>query len=275
MTALLLLAVFAFSPDLSPVNDLALDPSFIKSIGTYIGVADPSVRRCGMLLAEAVAQRAGKKLAFDGWDGDHEELRWCRALRELVEMRDTDVALDIDEAQAAKEEVKSKGTTSSTLKIVDSDDEDETEPVSRSRTQKSKVKDDVPADTYDSDDSLTGYASEDPSSRAPSPTPSELEEIEKDPSLNVGVKKIARPVYLVQLGQLLWPTTISQGEDEGEADRIQMGLDSAEELIRRKKDYGTELGKRPSFEMHRYSDDYVLYRGECYQPRSRARGTCG
>ena len=56
--------------------------------------------------------------------------------------------------------------------------------------------------TYDSDDSIEGYASSSHSS-ASSPTPSELDEIEKDPMTHVGKKMISRPVYLIDLAALM------------------------------------------------------------------------
>ena len=56
--------------------------------------------------------------------------------------------------------------------------------------------------------------------------------------------KIARPVYLAQLGQMVRPTSGVKSEDEPEQVRkLQVALDVAEELIRRKRAYGTELGK--------------------------------
>ncbi|KAJ8078610.1 telomere binding protein [Marasmius tenuissimus] len=88
---------------------------------------------------------------------------------------------------------------------------------------------------------MTGYEST-PSSRSGSPTPSELQEIEDDPSLAVGQKKVQRPVYLAQLGAMIrgptGPTDSSAGE---EADKVEMALNCAEELIRKKRDFGTEL----------------------------------
>ncbi|OBZ75699.1 DNA replication checkpoint protein tel2 [Grifola frondosa] len=98
-----------------------------------------------------------------------------------------------------------------------------------------------PVSGYDSDDSLTGYASPS-SSRSASPTPSELEEIERDPTLRVGIKKVPRPVYLAQLGEMVRSTSGLKGGDEDmEARKIEVALEVAEELIRRKSGYGTEL----------------------------------
>lgn len=94
------------------------------------------------------------------------------------------------------------------------------------------------------DDSVQGYSSEEDSDRAPSPTPSELEEIEKDPTLNVGVKKIPKPVYLAQLGQLVRSTNVGlKSAENDEPDKIEMALNCGEELIRRKRNFGMELGR--------------------------------
>ncbi|OJA10977.1 hypothetical protein AZE42_06405, partial [Rhizopogon vesiculosus] len=95
---------------------------------------------------------------------------------------------------------------------------------------------------YDSDDSLTGYASP-TSSRSAPPTPSELEDLQNEPTLRVGAKKNSRPVYLVQLGELVWSSgKVKYGEENLEADKIEMAINVAEKLIRKNKDYGTELG---------------------------------
>jgi len=179
-----------------------------------------------MLAAEVIAHLAGKKLAFGGWDdGDDNGKDWCRALRRLIKGRDADASPAAAEAEMQPpEEIIAPAVSKP--------------PPSRA-TFAPKT---TAADAYDSDDSITGYASP-PSSRSPSPTPSELLEIEKDPTLNVGLKKVPRPVYLAQLGDLLRGAPSKTGPDDPhEADRIEMALNSAEELVRRKKGYGSELG---------------------------------
>jgi telomere length regulation protein len=217
-----------------------MDPSFIQSIGHYIGSADPAIRRCGMLAAEIVAAKAGKKLDFGGWDDDEPGKAWARELRALIQARDVDVNVIQDPAEVdeSTEPVKIESPAyRPTVADLEGDSDDEDLPPPKTKHRPAAVDDTA---GYDSDDSLTGYASPS-SSRSPSPTPSELDQIERDPSLNVGVKKIPRPVYLAQLGQLLRPTTISKADEAVEADRIEMGLQCAEELICRKRDYGTEL----------------------------------
>ena len=91
----------------------------------------------------------------------------------------------------------------------------------------------------DSDDSLTGYvsANSSSSSRSASPTPSDLDEYIEDPTLFAPKKKkVARPVYLGQLGELL-------GSKE-EPEKLDVALKWGEGLIRRKRGFGLELGEQ-------------------------------
>jgi len=184
-----------------------------------------------MLAAETIAHLAGKKLAFGGWDeGDENEKGWCRSMRRLIQARDVDAAAVENDLEGiiVEEEISAPAVSNSP-------------PRRASFAPKTQ-------DAYDSDDSITGYASPPSSSRSASPTASELLEMEKDPTLNVGVKKVPRPVYLAQLGDLLRNGSSKTGPDDPhEADRIEMALNCAEELVRRKKGYGSELGKRLLF----------------------------
>ncbi|KAF6764869.1 telomeric DNA binding protein [Ephemerocybe angulata] len=238
VTSLLLLSASYFSEDSPPMRDLSFNTGFIQGVGRYLGHQDKSVRLCGMLVGEEIARMSGKKLEFGGWDGEESGKPWARALRKLLRGRDVDADVEKadmgapppDESDAALEELVSPAAMRAAMEEV----EDEPEP------HKVQFKD--TAAGYDSDDSLAGYESP-PSSRSASPTASELAEIEKDPSLNVNVKKIPRPVYLKQLGDLLKGGKKTSTEDAHEADRIEMALNTAEELIRKKKDYGTELAE--------------------------------
>ncbi|KAI0336269.1 telomeric DNA binding protein [Cubamyces sp. BRFM 1775] len=223
LTALLLITLRHF-PEPSPAHELALSPQLVQSISTYISHLDPSVRRCGMLVAEEVARAAGKTLDFGDWEGEDDSKAWCRQLRELTKTCDVDVDEPLDEVNASPDE-----------KVQPAPVEPTPQP------PKSTVTLEVPPSGYDSDDSLTGYASP-PSSRSASPTPSELEEIERDPTLRVGVKKVPRPVYLAQLGEMIRPTGgLQRGDEQLTATKIEVALEVAEELIRRKSGYGTEL----------------------------------
>lgn len=180
-----------------------------------------------MLAAEVVAHRTGRELAFGDWDSDGPGKAWARNLRQKLQFRDIDALLDEDDVD---------------IDVPTSAEQAQVQVTEGHPTQKPTI---VLATEsgYDSDDSLVGYQSE-ASSRSASPTPSELAEIEKEPTLNVGVKKVARPVYLAQLGELLRSQAGTQGKDDPHhADKIEMALNCAEELIRRKRNYGTELGK--------------------------------
>ncbi|KAJ7273520.1 telomere length regulation protein-domain-containing protein [Mycena haematopus] len=212
----LLLVTLSYFPSSSPkLQSLALSPTLISGVGRYIGHLDSSIRRCGMLVAEVVAHLSGKKLDFGDWEGDEGGKAWARTVRQLLLARDSDANLgDAEETRPPSDE-------SEIRQII-------TPGIQSARTAKP-----APPATeagYDSDDSLSGYISQS-SSRSNSPTPSELAEIEKDPTLGVGAKKVPRPVYLAN-----W------GLDESQlANEIEMGLDCAEELIRKKAAYGTEL----------------------------------
>ncbi|OSD02819.1 hypothetical protein PYCCODRAFT_1435097 [Trametes coccinea BRFM310] len=222
VTLSLLITVSSFSAP-SPAHELALSPPFVQSISVYISHLDPSVRRCGMLVAEEIARAAGKSLDFGEWEGDDQGKVWCRQVRELIK------ACDVDAEEPAEEPEETHV------------DEPLPEHGVPQPVAQNKPPIEIATPGYDSDDSLTGYASP-VSSRSASPTPSELEEIERDPTLRVGVKKVPRPVYLAQLGELIRPTSGVQGGDEQlTATKIEVALEVAEELIRRKSGYGSEL----------------------------------
>ncbi|KAF8448015.1 telomere length regulation protein-domain-containing protein [Boletus edulis BED1] len=227
LSTLLLLVVTHFPQSSNEVASIALSPSLVSAVGGYISHPDASVRRCGMLVAEVVASRVDKNLNFDDWEGDDDGKVWARRLRQLCSQRDIDFepSHEDDGVQGDDAEPGPSPATEVTLMTA------ARQPIAETRV----------AD-YDSDDSLTGYASPS-SSRSPSPTPSELQEIEKDPTLHVGRKKIPRPVYLAQLGELVRNSGVVSSEENQEADRIEMAINMGEELIRRKHDYGTELAE--------------------------------
>lgn len=194
-----------------------------------------------MLVAEEVARASGKKLEFGDWDGDADGKAWCRSLRVLLRERDVDFEPPEgnDNDDDDREEENGKEETGPQLPRTP-------ETYSEANLDGSNEVRTVPEDTdgYDSDDSLTGYRSSPSSSRSPSPTPSELDEIEKDPTLRVTQVKVPRPVYLAQLAEILRPTTTKKADEEDiQAQKQEVALNVAEELIRKKRSYGTELGK--------------------------------
>lgn len=224
----LFLVLLSHSP--SSANRLVLSPTFISAVGTYIKHLDPAIRRCGMLVAEEVASLAGKKLDFGDWEGGDAHMSWVRSLRILLKERD----INVEDAQTlVKEDQEPKKLEKPNPIAVDA---------SSSATSRYAIRvENVEADS--DDDSLQGYASDANSDRTPSPTPSELEEIEKDPTLNVGVKKVSKPVYLTQLGELVRSTNVGlKSAENDEPDKIEMALSCGEEVVRRKRNFGMELG---------------------------------
>ncbi|KAG8759297.1 telomere binding protein [Ceratobasidium sp. 423] len=246
-------------PKLHPlIQKTGTSPTFIRSVGTYLSHRDESVRRCGMLVAELVS---GGKLDFGGWEEDsgaadvgsekrREWQAWAKVLR--GEARDVLGALkrEQEETEIAQEQIAKEPFTST----MD-------QP---SREDSPQANSDEALHEPDSDDdSLIGYASPSPnSSRAPSPTPSEL----ADPTLRR--RPIPRPVYLAELGALLveapknavevqsaegfglGPKTrrgmgITGGRAGGDAEdekvRVDLALEVGAELVRKKRGYGSEL----------------------------------
>ncbi|KAG1754283.1 telomere length regulation protein-domain-containing protein [Suillus lakei] len=210
VTSLLLLIVSYFPRQSEHVVSIALSPSFVNAVGQYISHLDNSIRRCGMLAAEVVATRAGKNLDFGDWDGDDDGRPWARDMRALCSARD----IDFDPYAGEELEPATVEESIPTEEIITAGVL-ENAKISALKLTKAAVS----TTGYDSDDSLTGYASP-TSSRSASPTPSELDEMEKDPTLAARVKP---------------------GEESQEPDKIEMALNVAEELIRKKRDYGTEL----------------------------------
>ncbi|EIW85236.1 hypothetical protein CONPUDRAFT_98109 [Coniophora puteana RWD-64-598 SS2] len=234
-TALLALAVSYFPAGSTEVTSVAMSPAFISAIGKYISHLDQNVRRCGMLVAEIVAAQAGKKLDFGDWDGELDGRSWARQLRTLCARRDVDVDPLVPELRSGLDETIPHGL------------EAEHDPRSRAATESLVASSHrepsiiVTQSGYDSDDSLTGYQSSN-SSRSPSPTQSELDELERDPTLRIGEKKILRPVYLAQLAEMVRsPGGTKPPEPAEEVNKLRMALDTGEELIRKKRNYGTEL----------------------------------
>ena len=185
-----------------------------------------------MLVAEEVATLAGKKLDFGDWEGADADRVWARSLRILLKRRD----IDAEDTQPSVEEQQEflKPSRPSPMEAN----------LAELATPRRAIRVENAAEPDSDDDSVRGYASETDSDRPPSPTPSQLEEIEKDPTLNVGVKKIPKPIYLAQLGGLVRSTGVGlKSTENDEPEKIEMALDCGEELIRKKRNFGVELGR--------------------------------
>ncbi|TEB06292.1 hypothetical protein FA13DRAFT_1807224 [Coprinellus micaceus] len=219
LTSLLLLAASYFKIDSQPMRDLSFNPAFIQGVSRYLGRQDASVRRCGLLVGREIARMSGKSLEFGVWDGDDSGKVWARTLRRLIQGRDVDVVLGTVDAETAPK---------ATPGVVDDAEVEEfVSPAERKAAMVEEVEERQP-EKVQFKSTAQGSAS---------PSPSEIEEIEKDPTLNVAVK-VQRPVCLRQLGDLLRGTgQKAKSYEPHEADKIEMALNYAEELIRKKRDY--------------------------------------
>ena len=186
-----------------------------------------------------------KRLDFgkDIWEGSGGGREECRWLRAFLGVCDSQAKVDIGDEMlgwqdTTKVDTVQHGNLPDTNGVQEDADSDDEVPQNPARGRSSRTKRPKPAAIVDSDDdSLVGYSDSSPSSsRSPSPTPSYLEEVANDPMLNTSTReKVQRPVYLMQLLELLRART--------EPEKLEVALKWGEELIRRKRDYGTELGE--------------------------------
>ena len=128
-----------------------------------------------MLAGEVVASMCDKKLDFGDWDGEDAGKPWARGMRQLLKKRDIESNtndFDAEDNDIEREELPAcmpSGRTEVETPIVTAPDI---------------------INGYDSDDSLTGYASQD-SSRSASPSPSDLAEIEATALKGIVVTTVA------------------------------------------------------------------------------------
>jgi len=185
-----------------------------------------------MLTAEIVAHKCDKKLAFEGWDAKGETFDWARDMRDWK----NDWGMEGYGEQGMKNTVQTPA--------ADVTPQMAQEKEGRHRSPKHQE----PPDS--DDESMSGYSSDNNSSRPPSPTTEEMEEFERDPTLRVGRSKpIPRPVYLQQLVALFR----NEKDDKDAVERIEVALNNAEILVRRKKGFGFELSELLSL------DHFYLY----------------
>lgn len=195
--------------------------------------------------------RQRRRLDFGNeiWAGFGQGKEECRRLRALVHLRDNEAGVEGNQVDSEARSVDWQllgwdGIDERPSRPVESDDRKKPKlqvgqqtrgrsPVPEATTKKRPPSRQQP----DSDDeSLSGYSSSANSSRSPSPTPSYLEEVAKDPMSNTSTReKIQRPVYIIQLIELL--------RAREEPDKLEVGLKWGESLIRRKRHFGKELGE--------------------------------
>lgn len=194
--------------------------------------------------AQAPSGKQRRRLDFgkEIWDGFGQGKEECRRLRLLVHVKD-DAADPTDEGDSvsASEDWNLLGwdqgeRSSAPVKNTSRSEEKDQPTRGRSPSKAPKKTRPPPAEPDSDDESLSGYSSSAHSSRSPSPTPSYLEEVAKDPMSNTNTReKIQRPVYIIQLIELL--------RAREEPDKLEVGLKWGESLIRRKRHFGKELGE--------------------------------
>lgn len=194
-----------------------------------------------MLVAEVLSERTvssqDKRLDFGLWDGDDGGRDICRLVRSFEvswkPLGSHELGVLGWEGVPSSLDSLPRPTPTSSIPLHSSADPSLKQ---RGKTSK-KTKPKQIVVLSDSDDSLTGYASASStsSSRSTPPTPSDLDEFVADPTLHAPKKKkVARPVYLSQLGELL--------SSREEPEKLEVGLKWGEALVRRKRGFGLELG---------------------------------
>lgn len=216
LTSLLLVATSYLPPASGFVQGIILSPAFLTAVGSYISHTERPVRLCGMLVAEILSSMGGKTLTFDVWEGNDEATLWAQRIRKLTGARTLDTGADA-RGSPTQHHVQLSSKTST-----------EEDPGFFATVD------------FDSDDSLTGYASP-VSTRSISP---ELMEGEEEPYPNVFIKKVSVPTYLSQLIILLAGN--GNDGDVTQAEKLEIALDSAENLIRSRKSFGTEMEENAS-----------------------------
>ncbi|CDZ96857.1 Uncharacterized conserved protein [Phaffia rhodozyma] len=262
---ILLLAVRSFPIRSPQIIRLSFLPEFLQCLPHYLSHPDPTIRHLGMLSAEVISSRStpsgDKVLNFGVWEGDEGGKRICRELRKVEidwnqftranEGLETGSELDLlgwnQQAQSSSPPFESSRQPSPPASASRLRSQLDRETRSKIKKKKStKVSSSKITVLSDSDDSLTGYASSSHSissrisSRSSSPTPSDLDEYIDDPTLYAPKKKkVPKPVYLTQLGELLG--------SRDDPDKLEVGLKWGESLVRRKRDFGLELEENAEF----------------------------
>lgn len=237
---LFLLLLRSFPPQALALQRVASSPQFLNGLMHYLSHPDRSIRYLGMLGAEVVSELTvppgAKKLDFGLWEGEEGHKVLARRLRGLkMDWAAVDAVTD---PSLGWQKTSTVATTPPHMPSLEPSVEAPPSPPKERKKARSKKPSTKIVVLSDSDDSLTGYHSSSSvsSTRSSSPTPSDLEEYVTDPTLyNAKKKKVPRPVYLSQLGELLG--------SRDDPEKLETGLKWGESLVRRKRGFGLELGQ--------------------------------
>lgn len=206
-----------------------MDSVLIHAVQAHLSALRPAIRLRGMLVAELFSARSGveKPLSFgeECWKGKGDGREACMALRTLAEAGPeaseqgwafVEGDLPIQQPVASTSKVKLEAKSAAKSGKLRSEQKPKIEIISSS----------TPSTAFDDEEDLQPY--EMPAS--PTESLSDLD----DPSVYTPAKKKPRPpVYIADLAAYL-----RSSED---ADKVELGLQHAAALIRKKAGWGGEL----------------------------------
>jgi hypothetical protein len=257
-TTLLLLAISNLPPLDRFIATTSSSTAFLDSIHAHLSTMRPTVRLEGMLVAEIVSQRslpvggAVAPLSFgEVWNGQDVGSESMRRLRSLLMISSEDVTL----AKGWQDYLKNRwspipttGLTSNATTPRRQDMQPKTAtafpaPIEATKRLISIIDpDDLQPFPLPSDPSsayISTLASDDPSLYATTLPSSKVTSTRRR-------GKLRAPVYIPELVGYLRGVEPEggTGEEQGEemAERVEIGLQQGEQLIRRKRGWGTELG---------------------------------
>lgn len=261
-TRLLLLLLLLLPVRHPTVRTLSFSRSFLNAISESMSQLDQHKRFLGLLVAELVSERSVDEgvqpLCFgDVWDGKGDARPSVKDLRASVlafkipdpaTLSDALHSLRVSLANAHLTPVLSKRplraatatTTAQSATVVNGNEKQKKpliqviEPVEEDLQPYAMPA--APSDAY-----LETLSSDDPSLYA-SAMPS------TNDSSTRRKGRIRPPVYILELIAYINGTQEQKAEEDEKADRIEIALQNGEDLVRRKKGWGTELGQYLQFQ---------------------------
>ena len=247
---MLLLGVCAIPKQSLYAVTLSRSQSFLHAVQGHLSTTRLAIRYLGMLAAEVLSQRSldpaegVKPLDFgtDLWAGDSDGKSFCRRLRALLEsnfaagvsLPPTPPISKPDVSMSASTTVSAPALRSISRSVPLSKREEKSEAKVEPSSKPKPAKIQVIGTTLESgmeedDDDLIPYAMPDADSGDSDVDLNDLA------TFTPGKKKARPPVYLADLA-----TYLRANED---AEKVELGLQHAVALIRKKANWGTELRK--------------------------------
>ncbi|KAL9537725.1 hypothetical protein MBANPS3_011521 [Mucor bainieri] len=195
---------------------IMMETDLLNSVSDYFASGDATTARIGAVMAEAVSCKTEKPLNTTLLDGQDRLLE----LKGLVFLKD---ALDKEAVADLSTEAEKNTPEKKNLDKEDDEDEDELDPDAAFDTNSQQSGSDKDEDDDDDDDEFQAYLMEDES---------EDEGLKKEGSSK---KQHKKPVFIRDLIRCL--------QDKDDPLKLEIGLNAAEHVIRRKTGAGTELSE--------------------------------